>query len=84
MILLSVLGGFLMGAWSAHMWGNHRAKYYRKQMKKALALASKTQEANKLVVLTCEKMKEGKRTVAANTMHGGLLDAISDLAKEGV
>lgn len=53
-------------------------------MKKTLSLASKVQDENKLIIYQMEKMKEGKRVVAINTMHGGLLDAISDLAREGV
>jgi hypothetical protein len=84
MLLLSAIGGFLFGAWLTHQWGNHRAKYYKNQMRKALILASKTQEANKIVALELEKVKEGNRAVSVNTMRAGVLDAISDLAREGV
>ena len=84
MVLLVAIGSFLFGAWLVHQWGNHRAKYYRKQMKKALVLASKTQEANRFVVAELEKVKEKERAVSVDMMQTGVLDAISDLTQEGL
>lgn len=82
MLLLAAIGGFLFGVWMMFQWGNHRAKYYRKQMKKALILSQEVQEANKILIMKMEEMQSANRARECDGMRHGVLDAITNLSQE--
>lgn len=83
MVLLAFVGGFLFGAWLVAQWGNHRAKYYKRQMKKSLMLCEKIQESNKLVAAQLEEYKNIERERSTDKMRVGLMNALADMSMEG-
>jgi len=84
MVLLAFIGGFLFGGWLVLQWGNHRAKYYKKQLKKTLILCEKIQESNRLVAAQLEQYEGIAREQSVDKIRVGLMNALADMSTDGI
>ena len=85
MLLLGTILGFVLGAYSYWMWGNHRAKFYKKELKKALELMDEYRDLNSKLSIKLDRFEfldnmmniKGK----SEEINLGIQDAINSLGE---
>lgn len=82
MYLLTLIGGFILGIACCEIWGNHRAKYWKKQLQKVIVKADAVNAVNVQLMEVAERVRKYERCESIDEMQIGLNEAIARMSEE--